>query len=282
MSLRQLRDRVAAGAVSHPLLSRLAGRLADLKPPAAVLRPLLRAYVRLYGVDMAEAAEPLEAYPSFNAFFTRRLKPGLRPLPSEPGLLVSPADAKLTSVGPVPADGRLEQVKGHTYALDELLVSAEEAARFSGGVQATLYLSPSMYHRVHSPLDGRVRAWTYRPGRLFPVNALSVRTVERLFTRNERLVVFLESDAFGPVALVMVGASNVGRMTLSFAPLVTNTGAPAGTFRPPQEIRLRRGDELGAFNLGSTVVLLSADGRLEPLARPGDLVRVNHPLFRRT
>jgi phosphatidylserine decarboxylase len=282
VSLRHLRDRVAAGAVSHPLLSRLAGRLADLKPPPAVLRPLLRAYVRLYGVDMAEAAEPLEAYPSFNAFFTRRLKPGRRPLPAEPGVLVSPADSRLTSVGPVPDHGELEQVKGRTYALSELLGSVEEAACFRGGVQATLYLSPSMYHRVHSPLDGRVRAWTYRPGRLFPVNAFSVRSVDRLFTRNERVVVFLDSDAFGPVALVMVGAANVGRMTLSFAPLATNTGAPAGTVRPPQEILLRRGDELGAFNLGSTVVLLAADGRLEPLARPGDLVRVNQPLFRRT
>ncbi len=282
MSLRDLRDRVAGRAVSPPGLSRLVGRLADLRLPPVLLRPLLRAYVRLYGVDMAEAAEPLEAYVSFNAFFTRRLKQGLRPLPTEADVLVSPADSRLTTIGLVPPDGRLEQVKGRTYALAELLGSDEEAERLRSGVQATLYLSPSMYHRVHSPVDGRVRAWTYRPGRLFPVNPPSVRVVDRLFTRNERVAIFYDGDTFGGVAVVMVGAANVGRMTLTFAPLVTNTGAAAGTVRPFPEIRLGRGDELGTFNLGSTVVLLAADGRLEPLAHAGDLVRVNQPLFRRT
>jgi phosphatidylserine decarboxylase len=279
VSLRGRLERVAAGAVSSPVLSRLAGRLADLEAPAAVLQPLLRGYVRFYGVDLAEAAEPLEAYRSFNAFFTRRLKEGRRPLPADDSVIVSPADSLLTSIGPVPADGRLEQVKGRMYALDELLGSPEEGARFRSGVQATLYLSPSMYHRVHAPLDACVRAWTYVPGRLYPVNAMSVRTVDRLFARNERVAVFLESEAVGSVALVMVGAANVGRITLSFAPLVTNTGAPSGTFRPSSEIRLRRGDELGAFNLGSTVVLLAADGRLRPLAAAGQLVRVNGPLL---
>jgi phosphatidylserine decarboxylase len=279
VSLRGFLERVAAGAVSSPILSRLAGRLADLEPPAAMLQPLLRGYARFYRVDLAEAAEPLEAHRSFNAFFTRRLKEGLRPLPADESVIVSPADSLLTSIGPVPADGRLEQVKERTYDLDELLGSPEEGARFRGGVQATLYLSPSMYHRVHSPLDACVRAWTYIPGRLYPVNSMSVRTVDRLFARNERVAVFLESQALGSVALVMVGAANVGRMTLAFAPLVANTGAPAGAFRPSSETRLRRGAELGAFNLGSTVVLLVADGRFQPLAAAGDLVRVNAPLF---
>jgi phosphatidylserine decarboxylase len=106
--------------------------------------------------------------------------------------------------------------------------------------------------------------------------------VDRLFVRNERVAVFLESEAFGSVALVMVGAANVGRMSLAFAPLVTNTGAPPGTFRPSSETRLGRGAELGVFNLGSTVVLLLADGRLEPRAAAGRLVRVNAPLFGRS
>ena len=281
MSLRDLRDRGLALVFSSPGLSRVTGRLADLRAPAVLLRPLLRAYVRLYGVDLDEAAEPLEAHATFNAFFTRRLKPGGRPLPVDLRMLVSPADSRLNSIGPVPADGRLEQVKGRTYDLAELLGSDEEAERFRGGVQATHYLSPSMYHRVHSPVDGRVRAWTYLPGRLFPVNAPSVRAIDRLFVRNERVAIFMEADVFGSVALVMVGAANVGRMTLSFAPLVTNTGAASGTVRPAGEIRLRRGDELGAFNLGSTVVLLASDPRLEPLAAGGELVRVNQGLFRR-
>jgi phosphatidylserine decarboxylase len=279
VSLRGVLERVAAGAVSLPLSSRLVGHFAAARVPSPVLRPLLRGYVRLYGVDLEEAADPLESFPSFNAFFTRRLKPGARPLPGDEDVVVSPADSRLTSVGPVPADGRLEQVKGRTYAIDDLLGLADEGARFRGGVQATLYLSPSMYHRVHSPVDSRVRAWLYIPGRLFPVNSFSVRAVPRLFVRNERVVVFLETAAFGSVALVMVGAANVGRMTLAFAPLVTNTGTPAGLHVPTSDIRLRRGAELGAFNLGSTVVLLLADPRFKPLAAPGDLVRVNAPLF---
>ncbi len=279
MSLRDVLDRMAAGAVSSPNLSRVAGRLADLEAPAAILQPLLRAYSRFYGVDLSEAAEPLVAHRTFNAFFTRRLKEGVRPLPADGAVIVSPADSLLTSIGPVPADGRLEQVKGRTYALDDLLGSPEEGRRFRGGVQATLYLSPGMYHRVHAPLDARVRSWTYLPGRLYPVNAMSVRTVDRLFARNERVAVFLESETFGSVALVMVGAANVGRMTLAFAPLVTNTGAPSGTSRPSSETRLPRGAELGTFNLGSTVVLLLADGRVRPRAAPGDVVRVNGPLF---
>jgi phosphatidylserine decarboxylase len=279
VSLRGALERVAAGAVSFPLSSRLLGRLAEARVPSPVLRPLLRTYVRAYGVDLEEAADPLEAFPSFNAFFTRTLKPGARPLPADGDVIVSPADSLLTSVGPVPADGRLEQVKGRTYAIDDLLGSPEEGARFRGGVQATLYLSPSMYHRVHSPVDARVRAWAYIPGRLFPVNAFSVRAIPGLFVRNERLAVFLETETFGPVALVMVGAANVGRITLAFAPLVTNKGAPAGVHVPASEIRLRRGDELGAFNLGSTVVLLLADPRFKPLGAPGELVRVNAPLF---
>lgn len=282
MSLRGALERLAAGTVSSPVLSRLTGRLADLEVPAGMLQPLLRAYARFYGVDLAEAAEPLEAHRTFNGFFTRRLKEGLRPLPEDASVVVSPSDSLLTSIGPVPADGRLEQVKGRTYALDELLGSSEEAARFRGGVQATLYLSPSMYHRVHAPLEAQVRAWTYRPGRLYPVNAMSVRRVDRLFARNERVAIFLESEAYGSVALVMVGAANVGRMSLAFAPLVTNTGAPSGTFRPSSETRLRRGAELGVFNLGSTVVLLLADGRFEPRAAAGQLVRVNAPLFGRS
>ncbi len=281
MSLRGLLERVAAGAVSFPLSSRLVGHFAEARLPAVMLRPLLHGYVRAFGVDMQEAADPVESFPSFNAFFTRRLKPGTRPLPTEETVVVSPADSLLTSVGPVPPDGRLEQVKGRTYAIDDLLGSADEGARFRGGVQATLYLSPSMYHRVHSPVDARVRAWVYIPGRLFPVNAFSVRAVPGLFVRNERVVVFIETAAFGPVALVMVGAANVGRMTLAFAPLITNTGIPAGLHVPTTEIRLRRGNELGAFNVGSTVVLLLADPRFKPLAAPGDLVRVNAPLFAR-
>ncbi len=276
--------KLAATAVSWPLLSRLTSRLSDLRLPKAILVPAIRAYSRAFGADLAEAALPAEAYPSFNAFFTRRLREGARPIAGGEGVVVSPSDSRLRAIGPVPADGRLEQVKGSSYSIDALLGSAEDAAAFRRGVHATLYLSPAMYHRVHSPVDGRVRAWRHVPGRLFPVNAAGVRLVPGLFTRNERVAVFLDTRAHGPVAVVLVGAANVGRMSLAFTDLVTNTrpGRPPGRVVPDDTVALRRGDDLGAFNLGSTVVLLVADPGLAPAASAGDLVRVGQALWRRS
>jgi phosphatidylserine decarboxylase len=275
-------DRAFATAVSAPALSRLVGWLADRPLPPLVLRPLILAYSRLYGVDLAEAAEPVEAFRSFGAFFTRGLREGARPIDTRPGVVVSPTDSLLSGLGAVPADGRLEQIKGHTYSLDALLGSAAAAGPFRGGSHATLYLSPAMYHRVHAPVDGRVVGWSYVPGRLFPVNALAVRSVPELFTRNERVAVFLETDDLGPVAVVLVGAANVGRITLRFASLVTNSGAPGGSGEPDTPVPVRRGQELGAFNLGSTVVLLVADPALAPAGPPpGAVVRMGEALWRR-
>ncbi|HEX9188700.1 MAG TPA: archaetidylserine decarboxylase [Vicinamibacteria bacterium] len=274
-------ERLLATAVSNPLLSRLTGRLSDVRLPAAVLAPAIRLYARAFGADLGEADRPPEAYPSFNAFFTRRLRDGARPVDARPGVVVSPTDSRLSAIGAAAEGGGLEQVKGSRYSIEALLGSAEDAAPFGTGVHATLYLSPGMYHRVHSPADGRVRAYRYVPGRLFPVNAAGVRSVPGLFTRNERVAVFLETEAHGPVAVVLVGAANVGRMTLAFAPLVTNRGQAGALAAPGKSVVLRRGDDLGAFNLGSTVVLLLADPALVPAASAGDLVRVGQALWRR-
>jgi len=280
--LRETGERLFVRAVSAPFLSRLAAPLVDLRAPAPLLRAAIRAYVRAYGVDLSEAAEPITAWRTFNAFFTRRLRPGARPVSTEPGVVVSPCDARLHSIGPMPESGLLEQVKGRTYALAALLGSEEDAREFRSGVYATLYLSPSMYHRVHAPVDGRVRAWRYVPGRLFPVNRMAVRHVEGLFAVNERVAVFIDTPEFGPVAVVMVGATNVGRMSLAFAPLVTNTGRPAARETPPAPVPLARGAELGAFNLGSTVVLLVADPALVPAGvAPEQILRMGEPLWRR-
>ena len=280
--LRSGGERAFVRALSNPALSRLMARLADARLPGPVLRALLRSYVRAYRVDLSEAAEPLEAYSTFNAFFTRRLRPGARPVASDAGLIVSPSDSRLQSFGSVPPGARLDQIKGRSYALAALLGDEAEAEAFTGGVHATLYLSPSMYHRVHFPVGGRVVAWRYLPGRLYPVNAMAVRHVEGLFTVNERVVVTIESEDVGPVAVVLVGATNVGRMTLSFAGLSTNAGAPPVAVRLAQPLPVRRGDELGAFNLGSTVVLLAADPGLAPAGvREGEIVRVGQPLWRK-
>ena len=277
--VRSSAEWLAATLASSPALSRVTGRLSELRLPPVVLRRLLRAYVRAYGVDMDEARLPLESYPTFNAFFTRRLREGCRPVCAEPGVVTAPCDARLSSIGKVPADGRLEAVKGRDYSIEALLGSAEDARPFRSGVHATLYLSPAMYHRVHSPVDGLVRAWRYVPGRLFPVNPAGVRSIPGLFTRNERVAVFCDTDAHGPAAVVLVGAANVGRMSLAFTDLVTNRGAAGVREEPPQSVRLSRGDDLGAFNLGSTVVLLVADCVLAPAARAGDVVRMGQALW---
>ena len=274
-------ERIAATAVSSPLLSRLVGRLADLRLPRPLLVPLVRAYVRAYGVDLGDAALPVDAYPSFSAFFTRRLRDGARPIDGTAGAVVAPADSRLVAIGRVPEDGRLEPVKGQGYTVAELLGSTGEAEAFRGGAQATLYLSPSMYHRVHSPVDGRVSGWRHLAGRLYPVNALGLRSVPGLFTRNERVAVRLDSEDHGAVAVVLVGAANVGGIRLAFGGLVANDGGSGGSYAPAAPIALRRGDELGLFDLGSTVVLLVADARLEPAFQPGALVRVGQALWRR-
>jgi phosphatidylserine decarboxylase len=270
-----------ATASSWPLLSRLTGRVSDLRLPPALLVSLIRVYSRAFGVDLEECARPPEAYCSFNDFFTRELAEGRRPVARDPGVVVSPCDARISVVGSVPADGRLEQVKGHTYSVEALLGSASEAAPFAGGTHATLYLSPAMYHRVHSPVDGRILAWRYVAGRLFPVNGPGVRAIPGLFTRNERVCLFYESAAHGRVAVVLVGAANVGRMTLSFTDLVTNRGARAERFEAETPVAVSRGGEIGAFNLGSTVVLLLEDRKLAPVAERGALVRMGQPLWRR-
>jgi phosphatidylserine decarboxylase len=279
---RERAEWLAATIVSSPVLSRLTGRLCDLRLPPAVLLRAIRAYSRAYGVDLAEAAASPESFRSFNEFFTRRLAEGRRPVCAEPGVVVSPSDSRLSSIGAVPDDGRLEPIKGRPYSIEALVGSAADAAPFRAGVHATLYLSPAMYHRVHSPVDGLVRAWRYVPGRLFPVNQAGVRAIPGLFTRNERVAVLFDTPAHGRAALVMVGAANVGRMTLSFADLVTNRGAAAVRVEPEPPFALARGDEVGAFNLGSTVVLLVADPKLAPAASPGEIVRVGQALWRRS
>jgi phosphatidylserine decarboxylase len=279
---RRVAEWAFATAVSPPLLSRLAGWLADRRVPSPILVPAIRAWARVYRADLTEAAKPVEAFDSFNAFFTRALRDGARPIDDRPGVVASPTDSRLVGIGVVPGDGRIEQVKGQTYGIDALLGSPEEAERYRGGLHATLYLSPGMYHRVHAPVGGRIVGWRYVPGRLFPVNPPAVRSVPRLFTRNERVVVFLETDDLGPITVVLVGATNVGRITLRFATLATNSGAAAVRDEPPQPLTVRRGEELGAFNLGSTVVLLAADPALGPAdVSPGALVRVGEALWRR-
>ncbi len=271
----------AMRAVPKSALSRLVGRLTDLRLPAAVLRPAMRGFARVYDIDLA-ASPPLETYPTFGRFFARPLLPGLRPVDQGAGVVVSPVDGRVSEAGLV-ASGRMVQAKGIDYTVSALLGDAELGRRFEGGAWTTLYLSPQDYHRIHFPLSGGITGWRYIPGQLWPVNAASVGQVPGLFTVNERLVTLLDSP-LGQVAIVAVGATVVGRVRAAYdgaVPLTDQPGAGAmqrGDYSPSRMVE--KGAELGAFEMGSTVILVFAPGRVKLMARlqPGARVRVGEAI----
>jgi len=238
-------------------------------------------FVRRYAVDMSLAAEPdPRRYPSFNAFFTRALRPGARPLPADPKLLVCPADGALSQMGEI-RDGCLIQAKGQGYrALDLLGGNARAAESFAGGSFVTVYLSPRDYHRVHMPLEGTLTAMTHVPGRLFSVNAVTAQGVPGLFARNERVICLFETR-IGPMAVILVGAIFVGSMETVWAGQVT---PPLRALDHPSwgSVRLSRGEELGRFNMGSTVILLLPPGtvELDPGLKAGAILRMGQALGR--
>ncbi len=247
----------------------------------------IRWFIERYGVDISEAtsADP-DAYAHFNAFFTRTLRAGSRPLVNDPETIVGPADGTISAIGDIRA-GKLLQAKGQHYSLHTLLGADDRRATpFNGGRFATIYLSPRDYHRVHMPVDGRLREMTYIPGRLFSVNFATARAVPRLFTRNERLVCIFDTG-LGPMALTLVGAMLVAGMeTVWSGPVTPPHGQKMRTWRYDGEnaMRLARGEEMGRFNAGSTVILLFPNHRIGWLDgfESGTNVRMGQSLARST
>jgi phosphatidylserine decarboxylase len=251
-------------------------------------RPLKNAltalFMRGFKPDMsdAEITDPY-AFEHFNAFFTRALRAGTRPLAGDAGTLVSPVDGTMSELGAIEQD-RILQAKGHSYTLQSLLAgaAAEWAPRFVGGQFATIYLAPYNYHRIHMPADGSLCAAWYVPGRLFSVNATAAVIVPNLFARNERLVLLFEG-ACGAFAVIFVGALNVGSMATVWHGDVTPRWKREVTRLPlpPEADRFRaRGAEIGRFNMGSTVVLLFAPDRitLEKQLAHGTIMRMGQQL----
>ena len=237
-------------------------------------------FIERYGVDMGEAANPdPTSYPTFNQFFTRALKSGARPIAD--ASLVCPVDGAISQFGPIER-GRIIQAKGHDYSAQALVGGdAQLAAQFEHGQFATLYLSPRDYHRIHMPCDGRLLRMIYVPGELFSVNPTTARGVPGLFARNER-VVCVFSTAFGPMVLALVGATIVGSMATVWHGVVNPPrGGPVREWRydePP--VRLAKGEEMGRFLLGSTVVLLLAEPalRFNPDWAPERAVRLGEAM----
>jgi phosphatidylserine decarboxylase len=211
-----------------------------------------------FKVNLDEAAsQQLSDYPSFNAFFTRQLKSGVHQIDSE-HTVVSPVDGAISQIGAI-SQGYVVQAKGRSYSVNELLGNDESlAAQFAGGQFATIYLSPRDYHRIHMPLAGKLKAMRYIPGKLFSVNPRTARTVPRLFARNERVVTVYETE-FGPIVLVLVGAIFVGSMETVWAGQIT---PPYGKmiqnweYDDSSALEFEKGQEMGRFNMGSTVVML--------------------------
>lgn len=249
------------GLIPKNLLSRAVGAAAHASLPSPITRASVRWFVNRYGIDMSEAEHPIEAYPTVGELFTRRLKPGARPIDRRPGIAVSPADGRISNHGRI-RDGRLIQAKGRDYAVADLLRDRHEAERFERGSWVTVYLSPRDYHRVHHPVEGRITRARYVPGHLWPVNPAAVDRVEDLFCVNERIITYVDGP-IGEVASVMVGATSVGYMTMAYDDgLIANRGNPASC-DDYDDLQVARGDELGVFRLGSTVVLLFADPAIE-------------------
>ena len=237
------------------MLTSLAGKLASAEA-GALTTHFIRWFVGRYNVNMSEAANPdISSYSSFNEFFTRPLRPGARPLAQAD--FISPVDGAISQFGPIERD-QIFQAKGHSYSTTALVGGdAKLAAQFENGEFATLYLSPRDYHRIHMPCDGRLTRMIYVPGALFSVNPTTARGVPGLFARNERVVCVFETTN-GPFVLTLVGATIVGSMATVWHGMVNPPRlADVTEWRyDDQNIVLKRGEEMGRFLLGSTVVML--------------------------
>lgn len=279
-------ERVAVQALKllpKNFVSRAFGSVSDVEFPAPFQTTVNRVFANLVGADLSESEQAPNAYPSLNSFFTRRLRPGVRPVGTEdPAAAVSPVDGVLSNFGPI-VDDTLIQAKGREYKLVDLVDSGAQREVFEGGHYATVYLSPRDYHRIHSPTSGRVNRVSYIPGHLFPVNSLAVRNIEELFAVNERLISYMENPKMGRVGVVKVGATCVGRIGVSFHEIETNM-----RFRRRREIEMEtpvevgHGDELGLFSLGSTVIVLieHPDFEFDPALRRGQHLKMGQYIGR--
>lgn len=248
---------------SRKSVSRVVGSFAKSR----YSRRLIPWFAKTYGIRIEDAEKQLTDYKSLNDFFTRRLKPGLRPVDPGETALVSPVDALITGIGTI-KDGQMLSVKGQDYTVEELLNQSPRTVNYRDGYFFVLYLSPTDYHRIHSPATGKVLEKEHIPGKVYPVNEFGLRHMKRVLSRNERLITYLHT-AFGEVAVVKVGALNVSSIR----------------YAEPLPDSLAAGDELAYFEFGSTIVLLTENGifdsrpdlQLGSIVKMGELLGLLHP-----
>ncbi len=257
MTIKQALTTLPQYILPHHWLSGMMSRLTHCRLPW-FKNAFIKLIVRLYGVNLAEAkSQNLDDYASFNDFFTRELKPGTRPIDPAIDAVVSPADGVVSQADDINGD-RIIQAKGMDFSAIDLLGGDEKRADpFKNGVFTTIYLSPKDYHRLHMPLTGTLTEMVHIPGRLFSVNAATAESVPGLFARNERVACFFETEA-GPMALVLVGAIFVSSVETVWHGVVTPPTASSVRHwqYPDNNIILRKGEEMGRFNMGSTIIVL--------------------------
>ena len=261
------------------LLSRITGLIVHWRGPRPFVTALILDFAAFYTIRVADAELPVEKYASLGDFFVRRLKPGLRPV--APALVVHPADSRIFQSGAIGDGGQCILAKGKKYSVGDLLVDPEWRQKYAGGYFISYYLCPTDYHRVHSPVEGWINKVTYVPGDLWPVHAEAVASIDSLYCVNERVAVELATE-HGAVSVVFVGATNVGSIVLDCEPnLQTNRGKPAMSkvFETPVEVA--KGQELGMFRMGSTVVCIFSEEYTKRFAEGlnlGPVVKVNSAL----
>ena len=244
------------------LFSRLCGFVADIRIPRLLLTPLIRIFSRIYSVELTEATQQVSEFRTFNEFFTRQLIPDARPLDPDLNAVLSPVDGFIGEYGRI-NDGRLIQAKGLDYRLADLLLDSKRDSLYNGGEFITIYLAPQNYHRIHSMVEGEVSEFSYIPGDLWTVSPLGVHHVPKLFARNERMTTYIQTEK-GECALIKVGATVVGRIRVTFHDQISNRhGAMAKQLVLKNPFKLERGDEVGLFELGSTVICLFPPGQVE-------------------
>ncbi len=270
----------AVGLLPRRALTAVAGHAARIGVPRAMRGPLWRGFSAAVGAHWEEAARPPSAYATFEEFFMRELRPEAREFESD-CLAASPCDGVVEQIGTI-EDGRVVQAKGVRYDVDALLGSSRDGAAFRRGVFATIYLSPRDYHRVHAPFAFAIDHARHCGGDLWPVNGRTVSRVDRLFATNER-VALVGSTGGNAAAVVLVGALVVGRIQVAHPEITLGARRPGESTlsRLAAPWEAPRGAELGAFGLGSTVVVLLADPRAEPLREHGQRVRAGDALWAR-
>ena len=281
--MKSIVERILAGfqyILPQHFLSRIVYALMRCKT-RWVKNLLIRLISRIAGIDYDEALSPDPAdYASFNAWFTRALKPGARSFDTGPQAFLSPCDGKISEAGELRAE-RILQAKGKDFSVQDLLANDPVCAQLCGGSFYTIYLSPRDYHRVHMPIGGQLRRMIHVPGRLFSVAPYTVRQVPRLFARNERVISIFETGS-GPLVMVLVGAMLVSSTETVWAGEVTPNKNKDVTVKdyPDEEVTLNKGEEMGRFNMGSTVILLMPPGVLKNPAElhAGDAVKVGQKI----